>query len=74
MDGKQFIILNYSELFRTELLEQTKRLNDYSSNYRIAKKYGLVKETGYGIEFYFELKIRQEKLFNDPNQPWNYRK
>jgi 5-methylcytosine-specific restriction endonuclease McrA len=62
------------ELFRTELMEQIKRLNAYSSNYRIAKKYHLVKETDYPIEFYFELKLRQDKLFNDPSQPWNYRK
>ena len=62
------------EQFRKELSEQVKRLNEYSSNYRIAKRYHLVKETDYGIEFYFELKERQEKLYNDPNQPWNYRK
>jgi 5-methylcytosine-specific restriction endonuclease McrA len=46
------------ELFRSELFEQIKRLNAYSSNYRIAKRYGLVKETGYTIEFYFETKAR----------------
>ena len=33
------------ELFRSELFEQIKRLNFYSSNYRIAKRYGLLEET-----------------------------
>lgn len=42
------------ELFRSELSEQVKRLNAYSSNYRIAKRYGLVSETPKPIEFYFE--------------------
>lgn len=42
------------ELFRSELKEQIKRLNKYSANYRIAKKYGLVKETIKPIKFYFE--------------------
>lgn len=42
------------ELFRSELSEQVKRLNDYSSNYRIAKKYGQIKETIQPIVFYFE--------------------
>jgi 5-methylcytosine-specific restriction endonuclease McrA len=42
------------ELFRSELFEQVKRLNDYSSNYRIAKRYGLVKEEIKPIIFYFE--------------------
>ena len=42
------------ELFRKELSEQVKRLNDYSSNYRIAKKYGQIVETPNPIVFYFE--------------------
>ena len=42
------------ELFRSELEEQVKRLNLYSSNYRIAKRYGLVKEQPIKIKFYFE--------------------
>lgn len=42
------------ELFRRELSEQVKRLNDYSSNYRIAKKYGQIEETPKPIVFYFE--------------------
>ena len=42
------------ELFRSEVYEQIKRLNDYSSNYRIAKRYGLLSETLKPIVFYFE--------------------
>ena len=42
------------ELFRSELFEQIKRLNSYSSNYRIAKRYGLLQETLKPITFYFE--------------------
>jgi 5-methylcytosine-specific restriction endonuclease McrA len=45
---------HYLELFRVELFEQIKRLNNYSSNYRIAKRYGLVKEDIKPIVFYFE--------------------
>ena len=42
------------EVFRRELSLQVERLNLRSSNYRIAKKYGLVTETGEPIKFYFE--------------------
>lgn len=42
------------ELFRSELFEQIKRLNDYSSNYRIAKRYGLLEEKLKPIKFHFE--------------------
>ena len=42
------------ELFRRELSEQIDRLNKRSSNYRIAKKYGLLIETLKPIVFYFE--------------------
>ncbi len=42
------------ELFRSELSEQVKRLNLYSSNYRIAKKYGQIQETIEPIIFFFE--------------------
>lgn len=44
------------ELFRSELEVQTKRLNERSSNYRIAKKYGLIEEINNPIIFYFEEK------------------
>ncbi len=42
------------ELFRRELSEQIKRLNNYSANYRIAKRYGLLSETPKPIVFHFE--------------------
>lgn len=42
------------DLFRDEIFEQVKRLNDYSSNYRMAKRYGLVLESVKPIVFYFE--------------------
>ena len=42
------------DTFRGELNEQVKRLNNYSSNFRIAKRYGLVKEEMKPIVFYFE--------------------
>jgi 5-methylcytosine-specific restriction endonuclease McrA len=42
------------EQFRREDYEQVKRLNDYSSNFRMAKKYGLVIENVTPIVFYFE--------------------
>jgi 5-methylcytosine-specific restriction endonuclease McrA len=45
------------ELFRHELEQQTKRLDGVSSNYRIAKKYGLIQETDNKVVFYFEKKI-----------------
>jgi 5-methylcytosine-specific restriction endonuclease McrA len=42
------------EFFRSELSEQVRRLNDYSSNYRIAKRYGIINEVNIPIVFYFE--------------------
>lgn len=42
------------EHFRKEISEQIKRLNDYSSNFRMAKKYNQIKETPSVIVFYFE--------------------
>ena len=45
---------NGLETFRNELSEQINRLNSYSSNFRIAKRYGLVQEIQKPIVFYFE--------------------
>ena len=45
---------NDLELFRHELSEQLKRLNLYSANYRIAKKYSQIEEKEQPIIFYFE--------------------
>ena len=42
------------ELFRSEIQEQTKRLQLRSSNYRIAKLYGLVCESDVKVKFHFE--------------------
>ena len=42
------------ELFRSEIEEQTKRLNSRSANYRMAKKYGLIEEIKNPVVFYFE--------------------
>lgn len=42
------------ELFRSELQEQIKRLNERSVNYRLAKRYGQLVETPTPIIFYFE--------------------
>lgn len=42
------------ELFRRELSEQVKRLNERSSNYRIVKKYNQIEEVVKPIVFYFE--------------------
>jgi len=53
------------ELFRSEIFEQIKRLNNYSSNYRMAKKYGLLEETLKPIKFYFENNMPHNILSND---------
>lgn len=42
------------EKFRFVLSQQLKRANEYSTNYRFAKKYGQVIETPKPIVFYFE--------------------
>jgi 5-methylcytosine-specific restriction endonuclease McrA len=62
------------EDFRLLIQGFIKHLNVLNTQYKIAKRYGLVKEDIHPIEFYFEIKTRQDKLLNDPNKPWNYRK
>jgi 5-methylcytosine-specific restriction endonuclease McrA len=42
------------ELFRSEIQEQTKRLQLRSSNYRMAKLYGLISESEVKVKFHFE--------------------
>lgn len=44
------------EDFRNEIMAQVERANKYSSNYRMAKRYGLVTESVYEkpLNFYFE--------------------
>ena len=43
------------ELFRHEIGELVRRLNSTFTQYRIAKRFGLIKETGMNVKFYFEL-------------------
>jgi 5-methylcytosine-specific restriction endonuclease McrA len=50
--------------FRKEVSEQVKRLNDYSTNYRMAKKYDLVIENVKPIIFYFERGQEEKVLLN----------
>lgn len=42
------------EGFRNEISLQVQRLNSYSSNYRMAKDYGMITENDKPIVFYFE--------------------
>ena len=42
------------EQFREELSEQVKRLNNYSANFRMAKRFNQLQETPTPITFYFE--------------------
>ena len=42
------------EIFRSEIEMQVKRLNAYSANYRIAKRFGLITENVKPIKFYYE--------------------
>jgi hypothetical protein len=51
------------ETFRDELEKQIKRLNSYSANYRMAKRYGLVEETEKPIVFYFETMDSDNDLY-----------
>lgn len=52
---------NWVELFRSEIFEQVNRLNKYSSNYRMAKKYKLVQENTMPIKFYYE-KVSEQNV------------
>jgi 5-methylcytosine-specific restriction endonuclease McrA len=42
------------EDFRERVLDRVTRLNDYSTEYNIAKRFGLVKEIDIPVIFYFE--------------------
>lgn len=61
------------EQFRKEVSEQVKRLNDYSPNYRNAKRYGLIIETNIEVKFYFERYAIKEKLENNNKTNLAYR-
>ena len=45
---------HHLELFRNEIEMQVKRLNAYSANYRMAKRFGLITENVKPIIFYYE--------------------
>ncbi len=49
------------ETFRAEIKEQVARARRKSRNFRIAEDYGLIKETGIDVVFYFEKVEAQEK-------------
>ncbi len=42
------------EIFRNNISAYMKHLNEISTQYKIAKRYGLVHETGIEVKFYFE--------------------
>ena len=42
------------EQFRTEIGHLTERLNSTFTQYKIAKRFGLIEETGNKVTFYFE--------------------
>lgn len=42
------------EQFRINIAAYMKHLNEISTQYKIAKRYGLVQETGIEVKFYFE--------------------
>jgi 5-methylcytosine-specific restriction endonuclease McrA len=42
------------ETFRTEIQKQVERARKYSRNFMMAERYGLIKETGDKVVFYFE--------------------
>jgi 5-methylcytosine-specific restriction endonuclease McrA len=49
-------------------------LNKNSTQYKIAKRYGLIIETKIEVVFYFEEYEKIYKHNNDPTKPWNFRK
>lgn len=42
------------ESFRESIKQYVQSLNLYSTQYKIGKRYGLIKETGIEVKFYFE--------------------
>lgn len=44
------------EEFRFNIKHFVHSLNEYSTQYKFAKRYGLIKETGINVKFYFEEK------------------
>ena len=48
------------EHFRKNIAAYMKHLNEISTQYKIAKRYGLVQETGIEVKFYFETLTNQK--------------
>lgn len=51
---------HHLELFRSEIEMQVKRLNAYSANYRMAKRFGLITENVKPIFFYYEYSNKKQ--------------
>ena len=49
------------EQFRNNIAAYMKHLNEISTQYKIAKRYGLIQETGAEVKFYFETIQSQSK-------------
>ncbi len=56
------------ENFRQLIAGFVRSLNRDSTQYKFAKRYGLVKETNAEVKFYFELHESQEQLPEPPDQ------
>ncbi len=48
------------EFFRRNISRLIFQLNEHSAQFRMAKRYGLVNETGIEVEFYFEKAVKDE--------------
>lgn len=48
------------EFFRRNISRLIFQLNEHSAQFRMAKRYGLVNETGIEVEFYFEKVVKDE--------------
>lgn len=62
------------EEFRSLIGGFMKHLNEVSTQYKIAKRYRLVREDIRPVEFYFEREERHKRALQDPKAPWNLRK
>jgi len=51
------------EAFRTTVADFINSLNNYSTQYKFAKKYGLVEETETDVIFWYELNLDETKPF-----------
>lgn len=54
------------EQFRKNIAAYMKHLNEISTQYKIAKRYGLIEETGIDVKFYFEkLNVDNQQALNN---------